>query len=83
MIQCAGASSDIDRSFCEVLLQILTDSLAITTNTPHDALRCESKKEKHFFLLKLKNSVEANKHFSFVPIRNKSSHTTHRVSVIR
>ncbi|CAF2349338.1 unnamed protein product [Rotaria sp. Silwood2] len=33
----AGASSEIDRSLCEILLQILTDSLGMINKTSHDA----------------------------------------------
>ncbi|CAF4143517.1 unnamed protein product [Rotaria socialis] len=33
----SGSNSDVDRSLCEVLLQILTDSLGIINKTPHDA----------------------------------------------
>ncbi|CAF0786807.1 unnamed protein product [Rotaria sordida] len=33
----AGTNSEIDRSLCEVLLQILADSLGMINKTPHDA----------------------------------------------
>jgi hypothetical protein len=35
----AGTSADIDRSLCEVLLQILTDSLGTINKTQNDAFR--------------------------------------------
>lgn len=44
----AGASSDIDRSLCEILLQLLTDSLGLMNKTPNDAFRFL---ENQFFLI--------------------------------
>lgn len=35
----ADSTSDVDRSLCEVLLQLLTESLAMNNKCPHDAFR--------------------------------------------
>ncbi|CAF2035947.1 unnamed protein product [Rotaria magnacalcarata] len=37
MVNHSGSNSEVDRSLCEVLLQILTDSLGMINKTPHDA----------------------------------------------